>query len=44
MDVNSAKQSLEGEVKSLSVRIEEIESTAMVNSKRTIQKISLKSP
>merc|ERR1712080_61467 len=40
--LNTAKQSLESEVKSLSVRIEEIESTAMVSSKRTIQKMEMR--
>jgi hypothetical protein len=40
--LNTAKQSLESEVKSLSIRIEEIESTAMVSSKRTIQKMEMR--
>lgn len=40
--LNTAKQSLESECKSLSVRIEEIESTAMVSSKRTIQKMEMR--
>lgn len=40
--LNTAKQSLESEVKSLSIRIEEIESTSMVTSKRTIQKMEMR--
>jgi chromosome segregation ATPase len=38
----NAKKSLENEVRTLSVRIEEIESTAMVSSKRTIQKMEIR--
>merc|ERR1712038_1916046 len=40
--LDTAKKSLESEVKSLSVRIEEIESTAMASSKRTIQKMEIR--
>merc|ERR550519_423325 len=40
--LDTAKKSLESEVKSLSVRIEEIESTAMASSKRTIQKMEMR--
>merc|ERR1719167_1528766 len=38
----NAKKALENEVKSLSVRIEEIETTAVSSSKRTIQKMEMR--
>merc|ERR1711973_21274 len=38
----NAKKALESEVKSLSVRIEEIETTAVASSKRTIQKMEVR--
>jgi len=38
----NAKKSLENEVRTLSVRIEEIESTAVASSKRTIQKMEIR--
>merc|ERR1711973_169721 len=38
----NAKKALENEVKSLSVRIEEIETTAVASSKRTIQKMEVR--
>lgn len=40
--LDNAKKALEGEVRSLSVRIEEIESTALASSKRSIQKMEMR--
>merc|ERR1719179_14435 len=40
--IDNAKKSLENEVRSLSVRIEEIETNSVANSKRTIQKMEIR--
>ena len=40
--IDQAKKSLENEVRSLSVRIEEIETNSMATSKRTIQKMEVR--
>merc|ERR1712213_69144 len=40
--IDQAKKSLENEVRSLSVRIEEIETNSVANSKRTIQKMEVR--
>ena len=42
MKIDQAKKSLENEVRSLSVRIEEIETNSMATSKRTIQKMEVR--
>merc|ERR1712152_76973 len=40
--IDNAKKSLENEVRSLSVRIEEIETNSVATSKRTIQKMEIR--
>ena len=42
MKIDQAKKSLENEVRSLSVRIEEIETNSVATSKRTIQKMEVR--
>jgi chromosome segregation ATPase len=42
VQLGNAKKALENEVRSLSVRIEEIETTAVASSKRTIQKMEMR--
>merc|ERR1712168_657167 len=42
VNLSNAKKALENEVRSLSVRIEEIETTAISSSKRTIQKMEMR--
>jgi len=42
VNLANAKKSLENEVRSLSVRIEEIETTSVASSKRTIQKMEIR--
>merc|ERR1712121_406030 len=42
VNLSNAKKALENEVRSLSVRIEEIETTAVASSKRTIQKMEVR--
>merc|ERR1711934_958987 len=42
MGIDQAKKSLENEVRSLSVRIEEIETNSVATSKRTIQKMEVR--